>query len=111
VIIRNAKRLQRLTENILNVAQIENHSLKLNKERFNLNVLITNILKDYRNQLEMDRDNNHGIGKGIGDVKLLYTNGHGKGYDDNEDSILVEADPGRISQRCEKKQFVFNMKD
>jgi signal transduction histidine kinase len=36
VIIRSAKRLQRLTENILNVAQIENHSLKLNKERFNL---------------------------------------------------------------------------
>jgi two-component system sensor histidine kinase VicK len=100
VIIRSAKRLQRLTENILNVAQIENHSLKLNKERFNLTVLITNILKDYRNQLEENtyNDNGNGNGKGTGDVKLLYNNGHGKGYDDNEDSILVEADPGRISQ-------------
>ena len=33
VIIRSAKRLQQLTDNILNLAQIENHSLKLNKER------------------------------------------------------------------------------
>ena len=98
VIIRSAKRSQRLTENILNLAQIENHSLKLNKERFDLTVLITNILKDYTNQLEKDRDNNHGIGKAIGSVKLLYTNGHGKGYDSNEDSIFVEADPVRIGQ-------------
>jgi signal transduction histidine kinase len=62
--------------------------------------LITNILKDYRNQLEENtyNDNGNGNGKGTGDVKLLYNNGHGKGYDDNEDSILVEADPGRISQ-------------
>jgi two-component system, OmpR family, sensor histidine kinase VicK len=99
-IIRSAKRLQQLTENILNVAQIENHSLKLNKERFNLTVLIINILKDYRNQLEKDKDNNnnHDNGKGIGNVKLLYTNGHGKGYDGNEDLIFVEADPVRIAQ-------------
>ncbi|MFL6385226.1 MAG: sensor histidine kinase, partial [Nitrososphaeraceae archaeon] len=98
-IIRSAKRLQQLTENILNVAQIENHSLKLNKERFNLTVLIINILKDYRNQLEKDKDNNnHDNGKGIGNVKLLYTNGHGKGYDGNEDLIFVEADQVRIAQ-------------
>jgi two-component system, OmpR family, sensor histidine kinase VicK len=97
-IIRSAKRLQQLTENILNVAQIENHSLKLNKERFNLIVLIVNILKDYKNQLEKGKDNNQGNGKAIGNVKLLYTNGHGKGYDGNEDLIFVEADPGRIAQ-------------
>jgi two-component system, OmpR family, sensor histidine kinase VicK len=97
-IIRSAKRLQQLTENILNVAQIENNSLKLNKERFNLTVLIINILKDYRNQLEKDKDNNHGNGKGIRNVKLLYINEHGKCYDGNEDLIFVEADPGRIAQ-------------
>jgi len=97
-IIRSAKRLRQLTDNILNLAQIENHSLKLNKERFNLTVLITNILKDYRNQLEKDRDNNHGNGKAIGNVKLLYANGHGKDHDGNEDLIFVEADPVRIAQ-------------
>ncbi|MFL6371070.1 MAG: sensor histidine kinase, partial [Nitrososphaeraceae archaeon] len=97
-IIRSAKRLRQLTDNILNLAQIENHSLKLNKERFNLTVLITNILKDYRNQLEKDRDNNHDNGKAIGNVKLLYANVHSKGYDGNEDLIFVEADPVRIAQ-------------
>jgi two-component system, OmpR family, sensor histidine kinase VicK len=96
VIIRSAKRLQRLTENILNVAQIENHSLKLNKERFNLTVLITNILKDYRNQLDENTYNDNG--KGTGDIKLLYNNGHGKGHDGNEDLTFVEADPVRIGQ-------------
>src|SRR5215212_1737760 len=40
VIIRNAKRLQRLTENILDVTKIESQSLKLDKERFNLNDII-----------------------------------------------------------------------
>ena len=97
-IIRSAKRLQQLTENILNLAQIENHSLRLNKERFNLIVLITNILKDYRNQLEDNKDNNSGNSKGNGKVKLLYKKGHDKRYDDNEDSIFVEADAGRITQ-------------
>src|SRR5919199_132471 len=99
VIIRSAKRLQRLTENILNVAQIENQSLKLNRERFDLSALITNILKDYGNQLQKDKDiKNHDNGEGIVNVKLLYTNGDGKGYDGNEDLIFVEADPGRIAQ-------------
>ena len=32
VVMRNARRLQRLTQNILDVAKIENHSLSLNKE-------------------------------------------------------------------------------
>jgi two-component system sensor histidine kinase VicK len=52
VIIRNAKRLQRLTENILDVTKIDNHSLKLQKERFNLNDLISRIVQDLRNQID-----------------------------------------------------------
>ncbi len=40
VIIRNAKRLKQLTDNILDVTKIESHSLKLNKERFNIEQLI-----------------------------------------------------------------------
>jgi len=35
-IIRNAKRLQRLADDVLDAARIGNKSLKLNKERFNL---------------------------------------------------------------------------
>jgi signal transduction histidine kinase len=97
VIIRSAKRLQQLTDNILNLAQIENHSLKLNKERFDLSALIANILKDYRNQLAGIVNN--GNDKGNGKVKLLYTNRRGKGdYGSNDDIIFVEADAGRIIQ-------------
>ncbi|MFL6433232.1 MAG: histidine kinase dimerization/phospho-acceptor domain-containing protein, partial [Nitrososphaeraceae archaeon] len=42
LIIRNAKRLERLASDILDVSKIESQSLKLNKERFNLN----NVLYD-----------------------------------------------------------------
>jgi signal transduction histidine kinase len=37
IITRNAKRLQRLTDGILDVTEIESQSLKLNKEKFDIN--------------------------------------------------------------------------
>jgi two-component system, OmpR family, sensor histidine kinase VicK len=46
VINRNAKRLHRLTEDILDVTKIESRSLNLNKEQFNLNEVITNAIED-----------------------------------------------------------------
>ena len=46
VIYRNAKRLQRLTEDILDVTKIESQSLTLEKEQFSLNELITNAIED-----------------------------------------------------------------
>ncbi|MFL6462121.1 MAG: ATP-binding protein [Nitrososphaeraceae archaeon] len=46
ITIRNAKRLQRLTEDILDVTKIESHSLNLKKESFNLNDVITNVMED-----------------------------------------------------------------
>ena len=46
VIARNAKRLQRLTEEILDVTKIESQSLKLKKEEFNLNNVIINCIND-----------------------------------------------------------------
>ena len=46
VIIRNAKRLKQLTDNILDVTKIESHSFKLNKERFNIEQLIEEIAEE-----------------------------------------------------------------
>src|SRR5919197_1701908 len=46
VINRNANRLQRLTEDILDVTKIESQSLNLHKEQFNLNELISNAIED-----------------------------------------------------------------
>src|SRR5919204_3662922 len=51
-IARNATRLQRLTNDILDVTRIETQSLKLNVERIHLNKLISDIIEDYRNEIE-----------------------------------------------------------
>jgi signal transduction histidine kinase len=48
VVSRNVKRLQRLTEDILDVTKIESHSLILRKEQFNLNDVNINVNKCYR---------------------------------------------------------------
>ena len=79
-IIRNAKRLHRLTEDILDVTRIESHSLKLKKERFNLNELISNTVQDHKNEIE----------KNNRDIKLLDS-------PSNQD-IILEADRSRITQ-------------
>jgi signal transduction histidine kinase len=43
---RNAARLQKLTNDILDVSRIESQSLKLDKEQFNLNDVIVNCIND-----------------------------------------------------------------
>ena len=48
---RNAERLQRLTNDILDVARIESQTLKLNKERVNIYDKIRNAIKDLENQI------------------------------------------------------------
>ena len=53
-IIRNAKRLQRLTDDILDVTRIENQALQINKEQFELSGLITNAISDCKNQLRIE---------------------------------------------------------
>jgi signal transduction histidine kinase len=79
-IIRNAKRLQQLTEDILDVTKIESQSLKLNKERFNLSELISTIVEEYKNE----------IGKDNGNIKLVNSI--------IKDTVIIEADRHRISQ-------------
>jgi signal transduction histidine kinase len=51
VIIRNAKRLQGLTEDILDVTRIESKLLNLNKESFNLNDMILSVVTDLNNEV------------------------------------------------------------
>src|SRR5215216_4170552 len=51
VTLRNAKRLQRLTENILDITKIESQSLKLDKEQVNINEKIRNVINDVRSQI------------------------------------------------------------
>jgi len=56
-IIRNAKRLQHLTENILSVSRIESKTLKLNKEVFEINDVLSFAIRDANTQIENDNVN------------------------------------------------------
>ena len=51
LIIRNAKRLDRLASDILDVTKIESNSLKLEKVYFNLNDVLSNSIRDIQNQV------------------------------------------------------------
>ncbi|MDQ3966936.1 MAG: ATP-binding protein [Thermoproteota archaeon] len=54
---RNAKRLERLTSNLLDVSRIENNkSLELSKEKFDLKQKIQNIINDVRGIIPHDKD-------------------------------------------------------
>jgi len=66
VISRNAKRLQSLTEEILDVTRIESHSLRLKKEELNLKDVIVNCIND----LPMNRDYSNNRGNDY--VKISY---------------------------------------
>lgn len=77
---RNAKRLQRLAENILDVTKIESESLQLKKEKFNLNDLKLHVLTNYGSHMKADNNN----------VKLIIA--------PKEDIVLVEGDKERLTQ-------------
>jgi signal transduction histidine kinase len=51
-IIRNATRLQKLVNDILDITRIESKSLKLNNERLNLNEIIVPIIEEYSTQID-----------------------------------------------------------
>jgi two-component system, OmpR family, sensor histidine kinase VicK len=85
VIRRNANRLQRLTEDILDVTKIESQSLKLNKEQFDLNEVVSNTIADYKNELK----------EGNSNIKLELVF---KGDEGAAAAVLVEADKARLSQ-------------
>ena len=79
VIVRNAKRLQRLTEEILDVTKIESQSLKLKKEEFNLKDVIENCINDIITKRRFKEEK---------DTKILY----------EPKDIFVEADRERVAQ-------------
>ena len=82
IIRRNARRLQKLTQNILDVTKIENHSLNLNKETFDLNDMISKIVKENTRRIEKTES-----GK---DIKLIHSG--------NKESIVIEADRERLNE-------------
>jgi len=77
IIIRNAKRLLRLEQNILDIARIDSQSLKLEKERFDLIEKIQNVINDFGNGLWNEK------------IQLVFT-------PSQKEPIFVNADKVRI---------------
>jgi signal transduction histidine kinase len=78
-IVKNAERLQRLTEDILDVTRIESQTLKLDKRKFDLRDMAANVLDDYRDRIQNGEN-----------VKLVLLS--------PDKPASVVADKGRISQ-------------
>ena len=83
VILRNCYRLYRLTEDVLDVTKIESQTMKMNKEIIQLNEIIENVVKDYREIINKKR-------YGSDQVSIVF--------EPSKDIILVNADKGRIIQ-------------
>jgi two-component system, OmpR family, sensor histidine kinase VicK len=73
---RNAIRLQSLTNSILDVSRIESQTLKLNKEKFNINEKVRNVVDDTKSKEEDE-------------IEIAFA-------DPRVDPIVVEADKTRI---------------
>jgi two-component system, OmpR family, sensor histidine kinase VicK len=85
VVSRNAKRLQQLTEDILDVTRIESNSLILNREKFDLNEVIVNAINDISTNtisFSVKKKEN---------AKIFYEPLKNK-------NIIVQADKARITQ-------------
>jgi two-component system sensor histidine kinase VicK len=82
-ISRNAARLHKLTNDILDVTRIESQTLTLNKEVINLSNLILSLIEDYKSQIQTEHSN----------VQILYS-----APESSNDVFLIEADRGRIDQ-------------
>jgi two-component system, OmpR family, sensor histidine kinase VicK len=82
-ISRNAARLQRLTNDILDVTRIDSHTLNLHKEQFDISDLIETIVQDYLGHIEKENQN----------VKLFYNF-----KQDINDTLPIDADKDRIAQ-------------
>lgn len=78
VVNKSAKRLQKLTENILDLTKIESQSLQLKKQRINLNEIILTVIAEYNNQI-----------KNVKNLGISFI---------PKDDIFVEVDRLRISQ-------------
>ncbi len=79
-IIRNAKKLLRLEQNMLDMTKIEDRSLKLDKEKFDLVENIQHVINDFGNESSNNK------------IKLIFTQPSQKG------PIFIHADKVRISE-------------
>ena len=82
-IYRNAKRLQRLTNDILDVSRIDSQTLNLDKEAISLDDLLFRVVEDYKGHIRKDNRNISGKKSAL---QLSYTTKN------RNLELIVEAD-------------------
>src|SRR5215469_9392180 len=92
-LVSNVKRLERLASEILDVTKIDDQSLRLNKEYFNLKELLLDLIHDHKRELQ----------KSNSSTKLLYEfkieeDGMSTRQDNFSPDIFINADKIRINQ-------------
>ena len=88
VVVRNAKRLRQLTEDVLDVTRIESNSLQLNKEEIDLEDLALHVIHDY----EMSTQSK---------IKLVFSSDDDTERESGKDTAkigTISADKHRIQQ-------------
>ena len=95
VIIRNARKLQRLTDDILDINRIETNSLHIRKDTFNLKELIQVLVDDYKSPNNNEKKYDSNIYRNI-ELSCLFPSITEDRQ--NADPFLIEADRDRISQ-------------
>jgi signal transduction histidine kinase len=80
IIQRNAKRLQTLIGNILDVKRIESQTLMLNTERFDMRELVSSVIEDYNDRAK------------VGNIQIINKNSN------SINPIFVQVDRDRIVQ-------------
>jgi signal transduction histidine kinase len=97
IIIRNAKKMNTLTDNVLDIAKIEAKTFDLKKETFDLKELIQTLVDDYKseNNNEYGNDDNN-----YRDIKLSFFSSSISKENEQKagDLYLIEADKVRITQ-------------
>jgi signal transduction histidine kinase len=92
-IFKNAQRLEKLANDILDVTKSENKQLKFNLERFNLIDLMADIVQDFKNNNAnaiTSKQTNRRVNSRKELVQLTY--------EAAEDILVVEADKARITR-------------
>jgi two-component system sensor histidine kinase VicK len=109
IINRNAKRLQKLTNDILDIAKIESHRLKLDVMEFDLLKTVSNTIRDAMIEIEKKEKNIVILCKNDFDAKTDDNNNNRKKEKADErkektnagtakEGIIVKGDENRISQ-------------
>jgi len=83
VVIKNAKKLKQLSEDILDLAKIESKTLSLYKEKFDIVELLLNLKEEFKTECYQNK------------ILIIVS---AKGYDNYKDDFMLYADKKRLTQ-------------